>query len=349
MSFLEGLHVSHPGIIPMKALARSYVWWPGIDSEIEGWVKRCEPCQVSWPDPPKAPVQSWESTQSPWSQVHVDFTGPFQGQHFLIVVDSQSKGLEVVPTSTMSARATINTFRKLFVTHGLPDILVSNNGTTFTSAEFKEFVTNDGIHIHSAPFHPATNSQAERMVHTTKDALRRMVHGDWTLRLAEFLLAQHIPRSTVTGWSLEELLMGRRLTTLLDRIHPDRALEQQPSTVVQGAPRRFSPGTLCTSETMGLDRIGSLVSLPAVQIQFPTSFNTDEGSKASRGQPTCSRQPREWRLVSKRRLRRGTPKCGSKVSPPPSQGPAPPRRWSRVPSGLLARPAPRPAPAFQPR
>ena len=240
---LEGLHVSHPGIVRMKALARSYVWWPGIDAEIEGWVKRCEPCQVSRPDPPKAPVQSWESTQSPWSRVHVDFAGPFQGQLFLIVVDSQSKWLEVVPTSTVSTRATINALRKLFATHGLPDTLVSDNGTAFTSAEFKEFVTKNGIrHIRSAPFHPATNGQAERMVRTTKDALRRIVHGDWTLRLAEFLLAQHTTPSAVTGRSPAELLMGRRLTTLLDRMHPDRALEQRPSTVVRGAPRGFFPG-----------------------------------------------------------------------------------------------------------
>ncbi|XP_033004085.1 uncharacterized protein LOC117046393, partial [Lacerta agilis] len=189
------------GIVRMKALARSYVWWPGIDAEIEGWVKRCEPCQVSRPDPPKAPVQSWEPTQSPWSRVHVDFVGPFQGQHFLIVVDSQSKWLEVVPTSTVSTRATINALRKLFATHGLPDTLVSDNGTAFTSAEFKEF-----------------------------------------LRLAEFLLAQHTTPSVVTGRSPAELLMGRRLTTLLDHMHPDRALEQRPSTVVQGAPRGFFPG-----------------------------------------------------------------------------------------------------------
>ncbi|XP_032997764.1 uncharacterized protein K02A2.6-like [Lacerta agilis] len=240
---LEGLHVSHPGIVWMKALARSYVWWPGIDAEIEGWVKHCEPCQVSRPDPPKAPVQSWESTRSPWSRVHIDYAGPFQGQLFLIVVDSHSKWLKVTPTSTMSSRATINSLRKLFATHGLPDTLVSDNGTAFTSAEFQEFVSKNGIrHIRSAPFHPATNGQAERMVRTTKDALRRIIQGDWTLRLSEFLLAQHVTPSATTGHSPAELLMGRRLTTLLDRIHPDRALEQRPHTVERKAPKGFAPG-----------------------------------------------------------------------------------------------------------
>ena len=35
------LHENHPGIVRMKALARSYVWWIGIDIEIENTVKSC--------------------------------------------------------------------------------------------------------------------------------------------------------------------------------------------------------------------------------------------------------------------------------------------------------------------
>ena len=39
---LEELHEGHPGIARMKALARSFVWWPGIDKELELKVKQCE-------------------------------------------------------------------------------------------------------------------------------------------------------------------------------------------------------------------------------------------------------------------------------------------------------------------
>ena len=38
---LSELHENHPGIVKMKALARSYVWWPNIKSEIQMTVKSC--------------------------------------------------------------------------------------------------------------------------------------------------------------------------------------------------------------------------------------------------------------------------------------------------------------------
>ena len=38
------LHEAHPGVSRMKALTRSYVWWPGLDQEIERVVNNCEQC-----------------------------------------------------------------------------------------------------------------------------------------------------------------------------------------------------------------------------------------------------------------------------------------------------------------
>ena len=55
--------------------------------------------------------------------------------------------------------------RQVFAVHGLPEVLVSDNGTAFTSAEFQNFVQRNVFrHITSAPYHPATNGLAERAV-----------------------------------------------------------------------------------------------------------------------------------------------------------------------------------------
>ncbi|XP_060092387.1 uncharacterized protein K02A2.6-like, partial [Heteronotia binoei] len=217
---LESLHETHPGIVRMKALARSYVWWPGMDGEIEGWVRGCQTCQESRPEPPSAPVTRWESTRKPWSRLHIDFAGPFQGQTFIIIVDSYTKWLEVIPVGSTSSTAAIRALRRVLCTHGIPDTIVSDNGAAFTSADFQAFLQRYLIrHIRSAPFHPATNGQAERMVRTTKEALGRIVQGDWDHRLAAFLFDNRITPNPVTGVSPAELLMGRKLITRLDRLH----------------------------------------------------------------------------------------------------------------------------------
>ncbi|XP_060098658.1 uncharacterized protein LOC132574313, partial [Heteronotia binoei] len=137
---LESLHETHPGIVRMKALARSYVWWPGMDGEIETWVRRCQTCQESRPAPPSAPATRWESTRKPWSRLHIDFAGPFQGQIFMIIVDAYSKWLEVIPVGSTSAAAAIKALRRVLCTHGIPDTIVSDNGTAFTAADFQGFL-----------------------------------------------------------------------------------------------------------------------------------------------------------------------------------------------------------------
>ena len=42
---LEELHHIHPGEVKTKRLARTYVWWQKLDSEIEQKVGDCSICQ----------------------------------------------------------------------------------------------------------------------------------------------------------------------------------------------------------------------------------------------------------------------------------------------------------------
>ncbi|KAM8702023.1 hypothetical protein ACLKA7_000224 [Drosophila subpalustris] len=120
------LHAAHPGIVKIKALARSYAWWPNIDAEIEAVVKSCCACQEIRNEPQKTPTHHWESAKRPRSRLH-----------FFLVVDSYSKWLEVAVISSTSVYGAVKFLRQLFATHGLPDELVSDNGTAFTSEEFK--------------------------------------------------------------------------------------------------------------------------------------------------------------------------------------------------------------------
>jgi len=44
---LQELHEAHPGVVRMKLLARSYVWWPSINQDIENTVRQCQQCQLN--------------------------------------------------------------------------------------------------------------------------------------------------------------------------------------------------------------------------------------------------------------------------------------------------------------
>ena len=218
---LDELHVGHPGISKMKALARSFMWWPGLDLDLEKKVKSCEPCQLARKAPPVAPLHPWEWPAKPWTRVHVDHAGPFLGKTFLVLVDSHSKWMEVVIVSSTTSQVTIKALRKIFATHGIPEMIVSDNGTAFTSAEFKCFTKRNGIrHVTSSPYHPATNGLAERAVQTFKQALKKSSTSDVETSLDRFLFRYRITPHSTTGRSPSELLFGRNLRSHLDLISP---------------------------------------------------------------------------------------------------------------------------------
>ena len=83
----------------MKRLARGYVWWPGIDKELEFAVKTCEECQENQRLPARAPMHPWEWPDRPWARIHIDYAGPITGRMILVIVDSHSEA-HVVNSAT---------------------------------------------------------------------------------------------------------------------------------------------------------------------------------------------------------------------------------------------------------
>ena len=164
---LQELHRGHPGIVWMKALALSHVWWPNLDKQLEESAKSCTACQASKKVPLKAPLHLWAWPEAPWQCIHVDYAGPFMGKMMLIVTDADSKWPEVTLMTSTAATRTITVLRDMFARYGIPEQVVSDNGLQFVSAEFKSFMVMNGVkHIQSAPYHSSTNGAAERLVQT---------------------------------------------------------------------------------------------------------------------------------------------------------------------------------------
>ena len=89
------LHWELTGMFKMKAIAHSYFWWPTLDKDIETIVRACVSCQSVNGAPQKALLHPWIWPTKPWQRIHIDFTGPFQGMVFFLLVDTHFKWPEI--------------------------------------------------------------------------------------------------------------------------------------------------------------------------------------------------------------------------------------------------------------
>ncbi|VDI15718.1 Hypothetical predicted protein [Mytilus galloprovincialis] len=104
-------------------------------------------------------------------------------------------------------------------THGLCDLIISDNGAAFTSKEFADYVKSNGIeHRTSAPWHPASNGCAERAVQSFKEGMKKIKEGTIQEKLNRFLFNYRITPQTTTGLAPSELLMKRKLKSRLDLV-----------------------------------------------------------------------------------------------------------------------------------
>nr|KAG5689431.1 hypothetical protein BaRGS_012253 [Batillaria attramentaria] len=245
---LDLLHIGHFGMERMKQLARTAVYWPGIDAAIEMTSRRCDSCGEHQNKPSKPPVHPWMLPEKPWSRVHLDHAINFMGTNWLVITDAYSKYPCIHPTSSTSTRATLDLLEEDFAHFGYPHTLVSDNATTFVSEEFQSWCKERGItHLTGAPYHPATNGAAERLVQTFKQALRKSSLPP-KRALQEFLM-QYRRMPTSCGFSPSELLMSRQIRTRIDTLLPS------PAHIAQGKQSKEASKTQVTPDSGGVAKV----------------------------------------------------------------------------------------------
>ena len=225
LEMLNKIHQGHLGITKCRARAREAVWWPGISSSIEEMIKNCFTCAKIRPTP-KEPLMVSSYPSRPWERVGMDLF-EFEGSTYLIVVCYRSRWPEVKKLTRTTSAGVIQALKGIFATHGIPDLVVSDNGPQFASQEFKEFGRNYNFnHVTSSPNYPAANGEAERSVRTVKEIFKKS--KDPYLALLTY---RTTPQQN--GLSPSELIMGRKLRTplpmmptKLDQKVPKEALEE---------------------------------------------------------------------------------------------------------------------------
>ena len=201
---LECIHTGHLGISKCQARVRASVWWPGLPMQIENMVTNCSTCTKDRPEPTE-PLMSSSFPSQPWERLAADLF-ELGGKVYLIVVDYYSRWFEIRRPNDQSSSRVISVLKELFSTHGIPDIIVSDNGPQFSSDAFRLFTTEYDF-MTSSPKYPRANGEVKRAVSTVKALLCKNEHP------YPALLAY---RSTPlqNGFSPSELLMGCRLKFL---------------------------------------------------------------------------------------------------------------------------------------
>ena len=276
---LETLHSSHMGIVRSKAVSRSHFWWPNVDGDIERLVRDCNLCQQAQNEPNKCNPIPWSKAKGPWLRLHIDFAGPVKGKFFLLVVDSFSRWLEVEEVENTSTRETVRVLRRLFATFGVPQCIVSDNGTAFTSGNFGNFLESNGIkHVRTAPFHPSSNGQIEKMVQTYKKSFLKGMqeNEDISKAMARFLISQHNTPIHSERMSPAELMMNRRLRTCLDTFHPERSeIKFNPSEELDSPAKSFNVGDTVFFRNLGKgDKwVEGIISGKKGQVNYEVKLN----------------------------------------------------------------------------
>ncbi|XP_012940972.1 uncharacterized protein K02A2.6-like [Aplysia californica] len=215
-------HEGHQGIVKTKQLLREKVWFPHIDRQVENTVKSCLACLSTIPEHHSEPQRMTPLPTKPWSEVSIDFCGPFpSGDYLLVVIDDYSRFPEVEILSSTSARATIPKLDSIFARHGVPHTVKSDNGPPFSSYEFKQFASQLGCkHRRITPLWPQANGGVERCMRMLKKTVQSAhIEGKpWKQELYHFLRNYRATPHISTGVSPAEALFKRNIRVKLPQI-----------------------------------------------------------------------------------------------------------------------------------
>ncbi|KAK7910160.1 hypothetical protein WMY93_014844 [Mugilogobius chulae] len=221
----------------LRVSARFY--WPRMYQDIQAYCTTCPICQKTAPTrkSDRALLHPLPVISTPFRRIAMDIVGPLvksaRGhQYILVVCDYATRYPEAFPLRTITAPAVLRVLIQLFSRVGIPDEILTDQGTNFTSRLLQLFHKQLGITaLRTTPYHPQTDGLVERFNQTLKRMLQKFVSDtgkDWDRWLPFVLFAyREVPQSS-TGFSPFELLYGWDVQGPLDLLSK-RGQLQSPS------------------------------------------------------------------------------------------------------------------------
>ena len=201
-------------------------YWPTLYRDVAEYCRSCGACQkTSHCRPPKAPLVPLPIIDEPFSRIAMDIVGPLPrsrsgNKYVLVLCDYATRYPEAIPLKSIDASHVAEELVKLFARVGIPEEILTDQGTNFTSQLLTEIYHLLHIHpIRTTPYHPQTDGLVERFNQTLKGMLRKAAvkeSKDWDKLIPYLLFAyREVPQSS-TGFSPFELLYGRTVRGPLD-------------------------------------------------------------------------------------------------------------------------------------
>jgi transposase InsO family protein len=141
-------------------------------------------------------------------------TGGFT--HLLVAIDKFSKWIEACPITSIRSEQAVLFFTDIVHRFGVPNYIITDNGTQFTGKKFLDFCDNHHIRVlWSAVAHPKINGQVERANDLVLQGLKPRIfdklnkHGKkWATELPSVLWILRTTLSRATGFTPFFLVYG---------------------------------------------------------------------------------------------------------------------------------------------
>ncbi|CAJ2669315.1 unnamed protein product [Trifolium pratense] len=234
----EGINAQHLGgrSLARKALRAGY-YWPTMQQDAKDHVKKCDKCQRHG-DMLLAPPRELKSLSSPWPFAWwgMDLLGPFtkglyQNRYLIVAVDYFTKWVEAEPLSDITSLRVLRFFkRNVLARFGIPQVVVTDNGTQFTDKDFQAFLVALGTKQHfTSVENPQTNGQAEAANRVILRGLRRRLDQNkkkWVEELDNVLWAYRTTPHSTTGETPFRMVYGTEAVIPVEIGEPSRRTEQ---------------------------------------------------------------------------------------------------------------------------
>lgn len=193
----------------LEKVSRNFCW-PSMKADVEDYVTTCPICRRNKASRHKryGMLSALETPESPWTDIAMDFITSLpssKGQtQIWVIVDRFTKMAHFVPlpTNTDTTLLVEVFLREVWRLHGLPNSIVSDRDSKFTSKHWTEVLKRLGIRMRmSTAFHPQTDGQSERINQTIEAYLRifcNFEQNDWVevLPMAEYTYNNSVTNAT---------------------------------------------------------------------------------------------------------------------------------------------------------